>query len=188
MQLDLQHYQNRHSRKNKIARVLWNMTWLLLARWTPTHGVSFFGKWRILLLKLFGAKLGWHCAVRSSARIWAPWNLMCGDCVAISEDCDIYSVDKITIGDRATISRGAFICSASHDTSSRTMELTYAPIAIGNDAWVAARAIVMPGVTINEGSVVGAGAVVVKDVEPFTIVCGNPAKFVKKREFNSTKE
>jgi len=102
--------------------------------------------------------------------------------VAIDEGCDIYAVDKIRIGDRTTISRGTFLCCAGHDVTSPTMELTYAPITIGSDAWVAARAIIMPGVTIGDGAVVAAGAVVTKDVPPWTVVGGNPAKVIKKRE------
>jgi putative colanic acid biosynthesis acetyltransferase WcaF len=61
------------------------------------------------------------------------------------------------------------------------MELTYNPIIIKDQSWVAARAFVGPGVTIGEGAVVGACAVVTKDVEPWTVVAGNPAKFIKNR-------
>lgn len=180
-ELDLKNYKNRHSFSSKVARALWNVVWLLLFRPTPDRGLGVFVWWRILLLRLFGAKIGKHCAVRSSTRIWQPWNLELGDWVAISEECDVYSADKITVGDRSTISRGAFLCCASHDITSPIMELTYAPITIGHDAWVAARAIVLPGVSIGDGAVVAAGAVVTKDVEPWIVVGGNPAEVIKKR-------
>ena len=62
------------------------------------------------------------------------------------------------------------------------MELTYAPISIGSNAWIAGRAIVMPGHKVGDGAVVAAGAVVTNNVEPWTIVGGNPAKFISKRE------
>ncbi len=180
-ELDLKNYKNRHSLKSKIVRAIWNVAWVLLFRPTPDWGFGFFVSWRIFLLRLFGAKIGKHCAVRSSATIWAPWNLVLGDWVAISEDCDIYSVDRICIGDRAAISKGAFLCCASHDISSPTMELTYAPITVGHDAWITARAIVLPGVNVGDGAVVGAGAVVTRDVEPWTVVGGNPARFITRR-------
>ena len=61
------------------------------------------------------------------------------------------------------------------------MELTYAPITVGHDAWVASRAIVLPGVSVGDGAVVAAGAVVTKNVEAWTVVGGNPAKVIKKR-------
>lgn len=181
MVLDLEKYKNRHSLKNKIARAVWSVTRILLFRTTPDRLHEMCVAWRRLLLRLFGAKVGKHCAIRNTARIWAPWNLEIGDWVAISEECDIYNVDKITIGERSTISRGAFICCAGHDIESPIMELTYSPITIGHDAWIAARAIVMPGVTIGDGAVVAAGAVVTKDVEPWTVVGGNPAQFIKRR-------
>ena len=184
-ELDLKNYKNRHSLRSKIARALWNVVWLFLFRPTPDRGVELFVHWRVWLLRMFGAKVGAHCAGRNSCKIWQPWNLMLGDWVALSEDCDIYAVDKIKIGSRTTISRGAFLCCASHDITSVAMELTYAPIAIGSDAWVAGRGIVMPGVTIGDGAVVAAGAVVTKDVPPWTVVGGNPAKFIKKRELKN---
>lgn len=179
--LNLKNYKNRHSLKSKVGRLAWNIVWMLLFRPTPDRLHEMFVAWRRMLLRIFGAKVGQHCAIRNSAKIWAPWNLEIGDWVAISENCDIYAVDKIKIGDRTTISRGAFLCCAGHDIESPIMELTYAPITIGHDAWVAARAIIMPDVTIGEGAVVAAGAVVTKDVEPWTVVGGNPARFIKKR-------
>lgn len=180
-ELDLKNYRNRHSMKSKVARLLWNVVWLFLFRPTPDRGLGVFVWWRIFLLRLFGAEIGKHCAVRNSAKIWQPWNLVLGDWVAISEECDIYSVDVIRIGDRSTVSKGAFLCCASHDISSSIMELTYAPITIGHDVWIAARAIVLPGVNVGDGTVVAAGAVITKDVEPWTVVGGNPARFLKKR-------
>ena len=179
--LDLKNYKNRHSLKSKMARAVWNVVWLLLFRPTPDRGLGIFVLWRIMLLRLFGAKIGKHCAVRNSAKIWQPWNLVLGDWVAISEDCDIYSVDIIRIGDRSTISKGAFLCCASHDVTSPIMELTYAPITIGHDAWVAGRAIVLPGVSVGDGAVVAAGSVVTKNVEAWTVIGGNPARLIKKR-------
>jgi putative colanic acid biosynthesis acetyltransferase WcaF len=104
-----------------------------------------------------------------------------GDHSCLSENVDCYSVDCISIGTQAVVSQGAFLCCASHDIASPTMELTYRPIVIGNNAWVAARAFVGPGVTVGEGAVVGACAVVTKNVDPWSVVAGNPAKFIKKR-------
>lgn len=181
MNLDLKNYQNRHSLKSKILRAGWNLTWALLGKWTPEHS-RLFNKWRVLLHKLFGAKIGKGCVIKSSCEVWQPWNLTMGDYVALSENVVCYTVDKITIGSQTTISRDAFLCCASHDVTSPIMELTYAPITIGSNAWIAARSIVMPGRKVGDGAVVAAGAVVVNDVDPWTIVGGNPAKFISKRE------
>ena len=67
----------------------------------------------------------------------------------------------------------------------RGFEITSKPITIKDNVWVATGAIVLPGVTIGAGAVVAAGSVVVKDVEPWTVVGGNPAKFIKKRELRN---
>ena len=104
-----------------------------------------------------------------------------GAFACLSEDVDCYTVDEIAIGDQATVSQGVKLCSAGHDITSKIMELTHKPIVIGANAWVAGWSIVLPGVTIGEGVVVGAGSVVTKDVESWTVVGGNPAKFIKKR-------
>jgi len=183
--LDLMHYQNRHTLKSKIARAAWNVVWLFLFRPTPQRGLRFFNAWRIFLLRLFGAKIGKQCVIMSSVQVWQPWNLEIGDCVALSENVVCYSVDKIRVGNNVTISREVFLCCASHDVSSSVMELTYVPITIGDNAWIASRAIILPGRMIGEGAVVAAGAVVVDDAEPWAIVGGNPAKFIKKREMKN---
>ena len=181
--LDLKNYKNRHSVKSKLARVLWNIVWLLLFR--PTPRGNLFRPWRIALLKLFGAKVRWSSNVLPSCRIWQPWKVTMGDYACLSEDVDCYTVDEIVIGAQTTVSQGVKLCTAGHDTSSRIMELTYAPIHIGSNAWVAAWSTILPGVTIGEGAVVAAGAVVTKNVEPWTVVGGNPAKFIKKRELKN---
>ena len=133
-------------------------------------------------MRIFGARIGRGVNILPSCKVWAPWNLTMGDHSCLSEDVDCYAVDKITIGAQVVISQGAYLCCASHDISSPIMELVCRPIVIGNNAWVAARAFVGPGVTVGEGAVVGACAVVTEDVEPWSVVTGNPARFVKKRE------
>lgn len=179
-ELDIKNYKNRHSFGSMVARVVWNVVWFLLFRTTPRGNL--FRPWRIFLLKLFGANVCWSSNVLPSCRIWAPWNLTMRKYSCLSVDVDCYTVAPIVLGDNATVSQGAKLCTAGHDITSKIMELTYKPIVIGANAWVAGWAIVLPGVTIGEGAVVAAGAVVTKDVEPWTVVGGNPARFIKRRE------
>ena len=116
-----------------------------------------------------------------SVRTWAPWNVATGEFVAIDHDVYLYSVAPIVIGSKVAISEGVFLCTASHDISFASRPLTTSPITIGDGAWIGARAIVLPGVTVGEGAIVGAGTVVTKDVPPWAVVAGNPAKIVKWR-------
>ena len=155
---------------NRIARILWNCTWLLLYRPTPT----FLHGWRRFLLRLFGARIGALAHPYPRARIWAPWNLTMDPCSCLANDVDCYCVAPVALGRHATVSQYSYLCTASHDHSDPTMPLITAPIVIGADAWVAADVFVGPGVRIGDGAVVGARSTVVADVEPWTIVAGSP--------------
>ncbi|MBR1871021.1 MAG: putative colanic acid biosynthesis acetyltransferase [Kiritimatiellae bacterium] len=136
---------------------------------------------RNMLLRAFGARIPLKSLVYASARIYAPWNLAVGRHSCIGPRCDIYNKAFVSLGDNTVISQDGFICTASHDTSSPMMELETKSISIGDKVWIGARAIILPGVTIGEGAVVAAGAVVTKDVAPWTVVAGNPATPVKNR-------
>jgi putative colanic acid biosynthesis acetyltransferase WcaF len=166
-----------HSVWNKLARVLWRCAWLLLYRPTP----KFLHGWRRFLLRCFGAKIGRGTFPFPSARIWAPWNLTIGNHCALADDVDCYCVDRIVIGSHVTISQYSFLCTASHDYEDPHFGLIAAPIRIGDGAWVAADAFIGPGVNVGEGAVVGARATVLKDVPPWTVVTGNPARVIKQR-------
>ena len=94
---------------------------------------------------------------------------------------DCYNAAPVIIKKYATVSQRAYLCTASHNISSSKHEQTEKPIIIESKAWVAAEAFVGPGVTIGEGAVVGARAAVFKNVTPWTVVGGNPAKYIKDR-------
>ena len=173
-----------HSLKNKLGRVVWALVWGTVFRWSPR---VLFG-WRRFLLRCFGAKIGKNSRISPSVRVWAPWNLVVGDEVAIAHDVDCYCVGRLTIGDHATISQYSFLCTASHDIADPHMKLMTAPIRIGDQSWVCAGVFVSPGVTIGEGAVAGAMSVVTRDVEPWTVVAGNPARTLKSRALTRQSE
>lgn len=140
-----------------------------------------FKQLRNCILRLFGAKIPLASLVYPSCKIYAPWNLEVGQYSCIGPNTELYNKAPIIIGDNAVVSQKSFLCTASHEITDPKHSLVTAPIVIGNNAWVAARAFVSMGVTIGEGAVVGATASVFKDVEPWTVVGGNPARFIKKR-------
>lgn len=141
---------------------------------------SIFNGWRIVVLKAFGAKIGKGSIVYSSVYIPAPWNLTTGRFCCLGPHVQLH-IDKTILGDKVTISQRAYLCSGSHDIDYLNKPFISAPIVIGDYAWIAAEVFVGPGVTIGEGAVVGARAAVFKDVDPWNVVGGNPAKYIKKR-------
>ena len=179
MKVDLSQYRNRHSLDSKIKRQLWDVVYALFFRTVPRSRAM---AWKRFLLRAFGAKIAKNVRIESTATFWAPWNLSIGENSWIGGGARLYSVDKLTIGANVVISQEADLCTASHDITSPIFELITNPITIGDGAWVACRAAVLPGVTIGEGAVLGYAAVVTKDVEPWAVVAGNPATLIKKRE------
>lgn len=176
--IDLSKYHNSLSRRHQVVRMLWSIVWGLFARPLPR---SVGSGWKRFLLRLFGARIHPTAVVYSSAKVYYPANLVMEKYACLASDVDCYNVAPITIGENSTVSQGAFLCTASHDITNPLNPLITAPIIIEDQAWVAAGAFVGMGVTIGQGAVVGARAAVFKSVEPWTIVGGNPAKFIKKR-------
>lgn len=164
--------------REKLLRVLWNIVWLLAFRFTPVKAAY---AWRNFLLRLFGAEVG-HALIYPSVRIFVPWRVKIGDWAAIGERVHLYGYGEITIGKKAIISQDSYLCTSSHDHTQLALPPTSAKIIIGEYSWLAARCFVLPGVTINTGSIVGACSVVTKDVPSWMIVAGNPAREVKERK------
>lgn len=170
-------FRNPHRLGNKLGRVLWNVAYRLLFRPTPARLLV---RWRAALLRLFGARLG-RVWIHPRARVWAPWLLVAGDDVYIDEGAYVYNPFGVEIGDRVIISMEAFLCTASHDHERPDYPLVGGRIVIGSDTWLAAQVFVGPGVTVGDGSVVGARSCVVRDVPPWSVAAGNPAKVVRER-------
>ncbi len=161
-----------------VRRLMWSFVQATLYRWS----FHTFNRWRAMLLRLFGAKIGHGCLLRRTSTVYYPWLLEMGSVCCLGDMAQIYNLGKVTLGDRVTISQEAYICAGSHDYTDLTMPLLTPPVVLKDDCWICARAFVGPGVTIGEGAIVGAVAVAMRDVPDWTIVAGNPAKFIKVRE------
>ncbi len=172
--------ENYHEEKpHNLKRIVWFFVNHTVFRLSCCGAMGPFGLW---LLRLFGAKIGKRkCLVYGTANIFAPWNLEMDNHSCIGPHANIYNKDLIRIGSHSVISQGAYLCTASHDYNSPDHTLITKPIIVGDHVWIAAEAFVGMGVTIGEGAVVAARAVVNKDVEPWTVVGGNPAKYIKDR-------
>ncbi len=165
------------TRLELVRRALWEFLCGPMFAWTPRQ----LWAWRRIVLRAFGARIGSHVHIHPTARIQIPWNLVVEDHAAIGDRAIIYNLGVITIGRSATISQNAHLCAGSHDLRDPAMKLLKLPIIIGDGAWICADAFIGPGVRVHDGAVVGARAVVIRDVAENTVVAGNPAVVVNVR-------
>ncbi len=171
----------------KIKRAVWNITAAVLFRPFVT---PLFRKWRVALLRLFGAKIEWDANVYASVRIWAPWNLQMGHRACMGPDVICYNQDWVILEDDAIVSQYSYLCTAGHDVShANTADsgLITAPIILRSKSWIGSRAFISMGVEIGQYAIVGATASVYKDVDEYMIVGGNPAKVIRRRELKDDK-
>jgi putative colanic acid biosynthesis acetyltransferase WcaF len=162
---------------NRAARALWGIAHLLLVRWTPRP----MHAWRAFVLRMFGAQLGADCHVYPAVRIWAPWNLVCEDCVGIADGAVVYNPAPIRLGSHCVISQDAYLCGATHDFEDPNFPMLSLPITIGRQAWICARAVVGPGVKVGDGAVLGLASVAMRDLEAWTVHAGAPARPLRRR-------
>ncbi|MHB1021960.1 MAG: LbetaH domain-containing protein [Acidobacteriaceae bacterium] len=163
---------------SRVQRHLWNLCWALFYRTSPRP----LHAWRAWLLRLFGAKMGPNCHFYPKSKVWAPWNLICEDQCTLGDDAEIYNPAPCYMGSHAIVSQQAYICGATHDYDDPAFPLISFPIHLGAYSWICARASVAPRVRVGEGAVLGLAAVATRDMDPWTIYAGVPAKKVKDRK------
>ena len=144
------------------VQVLWLIARELLMKWWCPN------RFRIMVLRIFGARIGAGVLIRHQVKIHWPWKLEVGANSWIGEEVWILNLEHVTIGSNTCISQGVLICTGSHDRRSPTFEFDNAPIVIGDSVWVAARATVLRGTRIGDGVTIGATVVVTGDVPPET--------------------
>lgn len=151
-------------------------------QWVPSH---------TLRLLWYRYVLGWSIAptatvlmgqyiqmadVRASGR-----RVSIGLGTVIKRGCLLYTTGGLVIGENVSISAGVWLITGTHDMDDPHFAADYRPIVIDDYVWIGSRAMIMPGVTVGRGAVVMAGAVVTRDVEPFAVVGGVPARQVRRR-------
>jgi len=166
---------------NRMRRAAWGAIYGVLFRFSPRP----FHAWRSLLLRLFGARLGLKCHFYPKARIWAPWNLICEDRVSVGDDAELYNPSPLFMGSHCIVSQGAYICGATHEYNDPAFPLVHFPMRLGAYSWICARAVVNPGVQVGVGAILGINSVATRNLEPFGIYAGVPAKKIKERLRNS---
>lgn len=165
------------SKVNKLNRLIWKLVWLIFCRYSPVP----FHFWRIFILRLFGAEIGANNFIYPSCKIWAPWLLKTEQVATIGPGVEVYNPGGLEIGHHAIVSQDAYLCGATHDYDVADYTFVSKKIVLHPYSWVAARAIVLPGVILEEGSILGAGSITSKNLKPWCIYAGNPAVFIKNR-------
>lgn len=160
-----------------LVRYCWIIVYHIAFRPSP----RFFFFWRNFLLRVFGARIGKSVRIEPSVRIEFPWKLTIGDYSSVDRDVWLYSLDKITIGRFVTVSMKSFICTGSHDHRQANMPLITAPVAVGDNVWLAADVFVSPGITICDNTVVGCRSTVLHDLPANSVCGGYPCRVVKER-------
>lgn len=161
-----------------LRRFAWNLVQATLIRFSPGRAM----RWRRFWLRLFGAKVGKLAGIRPTTRIIHPWLLTLEDYAMLGDGVTVYNLGHVTVGEHTVVSQNVHLCAGTHDYTKPDLPLIRSFINLGRGVWVCADAFIGPGVTIGDNTVVGARAVVVKDVGPDIVVAGNPAKPVKPRD------
>lgn len=179
---NLLNHPSPHGMTSQLFRALWNMSWFVLCRFTTRWRPM--DRWRSIVLRMFGAKVGKRCHIYPDVQIWDPRNLEMGDDSTLGPGVICENADRVILGNAVVISQYSYLCTSSHDIYSTDFHLITKPIIVKDNVWVTAGCYVGRGVTIGEGAVAAVRSVIVKDVAPWTVVGGNPARFIKKRVIN----
>jgi putative colanic acid biosynthesis acetyltransferase WcaF len=171
-----------YTRSEYARRLVWILVRRTLFRWSPKR----LFRWRNFLLRTLGARIGPNSVVESTVQIVHPWLLEIGDWSHVGAAANLYNLGPVTIGDHTVLSQGVYVCAGTHDYTKPNLPLLRPPIRIGSGVWVAAEAFIGPGVTVGDNAVVGARAVVAKDVPAGAVVAGNPAVVVKQRPMSAS--
>ena len=182
MTTDLSKFKNDAYRPGSKLKI-W--TWYIINSLFFINPLNPSSKIKTGLLRLFGAKVGRGVIIKPRVNIKYPWLLAIGNHVWIGEKVWIDNLAKVTIKDHVCVSQGALLLCGNHNYKKVTFDLIVGEINLEEGAWVGAKSIVCPGVTLMSHSVLAAGAVATKDLEPYAIYQGNPAIKVKTRKVES---
>jgi len=148
------------------------------------HCVGYFPShyFRRFFYRLFGMGIGGGSTIHMRAHFYNTFNIKIGEDSIIGENVVLDGRDKLTIGNHVDIASDVMIYNAEHDVKDPCFRAVQAPVVIEDYVFIGPRAIILPGVNIKRGAVIGAGAVVTKDVEEGIIVGGVPAKQIGLRD------
>lgn len=152
--------------------------WNYIICWIPSYFLRY-----IILTKIYSGKVSAKASLHIGIKIFGhAENLRIEEGTVINPECRLDARGGLEIGKNVSISREVFILSLTHDYNSSDFALQKGPIKIGDDCWLGIRAIIMPGVNLGKGVVIGAGAIVTRNMPDYAIAVGVPAKVVGYRK------
>jgi len=160
-----------------LKRLLWFFTNAIFIN-SPLFPISSL---KVLLLRIFGAKVGRGVVIKPSVNIKYPWKLAIGDYSWIGENVWIDNLAAVKIGSHCCISQGALLLCGNHNFRSVHFDLMVGEIIMEDGTWAGAKSILSPGTTMKSHSVLSAGSLAKGELEPFWIYQGNPAVKIKER-------
>jgi len=161
----------------RLRILLWSIAWPVLCAWTPKP----LNAWRLIWLRLFGCKIEGTPFVHQRARIEMPWHITLHDQSCVGDRANLYAMGEIELGRKCVVAQEVYLCTGTHDFNDPHLSLVTAKITVGDNAFVGARAFVLPGVHIGDGVIVGACSLVTRSVKPWSVVAGSPARFLRSR-------
>ena len=172
-----------------VKRWLYKYCYLFFERYITNNIISNLPSWslrKIYYKYVMGVKISKGCHIDMKNYFLVPRYLTMGEFVHINQGCFIDCRGGVRIGDNVSISHYVKLCTGSHIVNSQEFEGIHLPIVIESYVWIGIGAIILQGVTLGEGCVVAAGSVVTKDVKPYEIVGGVPARYigVRNRKLN----
>jgi len=144
-----------------------------------------FSSLKVAILRLFGARIGKGVVLKPGLHVKYPWHLIIGDNCWIGEDAWLDNLGLISLGNNVCISQGAYLCTGNHDWRDPRFGLIVREISLLEGSWVGARSFIGPGVEIGRYSIASAATVVTRNIPDLEIHAGNPAAFVRRRDFAS---
>lgn len=159
--------------ENRWKRFWWSLVQQYLFRPSP----KYLQGWRRFLLRCFGAKIGWKSSISPTTIIYRPWDLVMGNHSSIEENCQITC--PVIIGDYVAIAQKCDLIAGGHDVKSRGQEVTFAPIVIGDSAFIGIGCYIAAGVKIGTASVIAAHMNIYKSIPANKIVVPEPVRTIK---------
>lgn len=168
----------------KNASALKTVSWYVVSCFFFNNSIPWPYRLKLMILHLFGTKGGAGLVIKTQVRIKNPWRLTLGENCWIGESAWIDNLEDITIGNNVCLSQGAMLLTGNHDYTRIDFPYRLGKIKLEDGVWIGAQSIVCPGVTCRSHAVLTVGSIATKDLDSWSIYCGNPAVFVRSRTIN----